>query len=331
MSAGDEQSAAARAEIEGAAVAMTGAAAPDGAGAGGGAGEPQRKKAKKAPKAVSWRGHDGWSYRRGTELVEWVYIAPDGTEFQDEAAALSYEHSSGMSAGDDSGSVELEAARGHASTTVRPQRERAPPKQFLAGPASGKVADPEAEPPAPTQAVPKKDERARPSAGARRASGTKRRRSSSLGGGKKYTARDNEQPKEIAARLGVPVSELLKLNVGALPALFATSKLMEGTVLRLPARASPLAGSRRGWVLCSEDDQWYEGDVVVAAEGAGGGSFSVAYDETPDFHASISRGVHIEHNVARERVVCDGDRLFVSWDGELCNVGLDWRARVSLI
>ena len=72
-----------------------------------------------------------------------------------------------------------------------------------------------------TKSWSKKDERARPSAGARRASGTKRRRSSSLGGGKKYTARDNEQPKEIAARLGVPVSELLKLNVGALPGLFS--------------------------------------------------------------------------------------------------------------
>ena len=304
MSAGDEQS----------------AAAPDEARDGGGAGEPQRKKAKKA---MSWRGHDGWSYRRGTALIEWVYIAPDGTEFVDEAAALNYEnslqpsHASGMFAGDDSASVEPEAAQGHASTTVRPQRERAPPKQFLAGPASGKVTDPAAEPPAPAQAVPKKD------AGVRRASGTKRRRSSSLGGGKKYTARDNERPKEIAARLGVPVSELLKLNVGALPGLFTTSKLMEGTVLRLPARASLLAGSRRGWILCSEDDQWYEGDVV-AAEGAGDGSFSVAYDEAPEFHASI------EHNVARERVVCDGDRLFVSWDGELCN-GLDWRARVSLI
>ena len=39
----------------------------------------------------AWRGHDGWSYRRGVGLVEWVYFAPDGREFHDEASALAYE------------------------------------------------------------------------------------------------------------------------------------------------------------------------------------------------------------------------------------------------
>ena len=40
------------------------------------------------PKCHIWPGHDGWTYRRGSGLVDWIYTSPHGDEYESEAEAL---------------------------------------------------------------------------------------------------------------------------------------------------------------------------------------------------------------------------------------------------
>ena len=48
----------------------------------------------------SWKGYPGWSYRRGTGLVTYVYIAPDGREFDSEEAAQKAVDAMGVGSGE---------------------------------------------------------------------------------------------------------------------------------------------------------------------------------------------------------------------------------------
>lgn len=53
--------------------------------------QPSTKR-QAAAASYPWRGHEGWKYRRGTGLVTWVFISPDGVEYTGEeevAATLS--------------------------------------------------------------------------------------------------------------------------------------------------------------------------------------------------------------------------------------------------
>ena len=78
------------------------AAAMPGAGV-----EPRSGRKRKAPAASStvplaaaaraptlgqaWVGHDGWTYRRGIGLVDYIYISPSGQEFTAEHEAVAHE------------------------------------------------------------------------------------------------------------------------------------------------------------------------------------------------------------------------------------------------
>jgi hypothetical protein len=53
--------------------------------------------------------------------------------------------------------------------------------------------------------------------------------------GRQYLSADDETPRGIAKRLGVPVGEILRLNVLTYEGLTATARLMEGTLLRVPS------------------------------------------------------------------------------------------------
>ena len=48
---------------------------------------PEQAAAPQA-KCHIWPGHDGWTYRRGSGLVDWIYTSPHGDEYESEAEAL---------------------------------------------------------------------------------------------------------------------------------------------------------------------------------------------------------------------------------------------------
>ena len=57
---------------------------------------------------------------------------------------------------------------------------------------------------------------------------------------------------------------------------------------------------RRGYCLDLAQSQWYEGDVEMTP---GAGTFVMKYDDYP-----------VERGVPAERIVADGDNVFVTWE-----------------
>ena len=71
-------------------------------------------------------------------------------------------------------------------------------------------------------------------------------------GGETYLAAEDETPKHVAKRLGVMLSELLSANEKLYEGLEATSKLMAGTMLRIPVRLDGAPVPTAGAMLTSD-------------------------------------------------------------------------------
>ena len=70
--------------------------------------------------------------------------------------------------------------------------------------------------------------------------------------GETYLTADDETPKHVSKRLGVMLSELLNLNEKLYEGLTATSKLMAGTMLRVPPRMDGMPRPAEGSMLTSD-------------------------------------------------------------------------------
>ena len=85
-------------------------------------GGSRSSKGKGSQKLKDWVGHDGWLYKRGTGLVTFFYISPDGQEYtseqEAEAAYEAYEEADTESRdAEESPTVSKAAAAAAAATT----------------------------------------------------------------------------------------------------------------------------------------------------------------------------------------------------------------------
>ena len=80
----------------------------------------------------------------------------------------------------------------------------------------------------------------------------------------------------------------------------ATPVPMEEGLVADRAELAKRQRKRRGYCLDLAQSQWYEGDVEMTP---GAGTFVMKYDDYP-----VERGVPVE------RIVADGDKVFVTWE-----------------
>ena len=95
----------------------------------------QKPAAAAKSRGPPWSGHPGWHCRRGRGLIDYIYTAPDGREFTDEASALRAFEGTGV---DDS--EEEEAAPARRRHNAPAARQPAPAQAPAPTPASAPAA-----------------------------------------------------------------------------------------------------------------------------------------------------------------------------------------------
>jgi hypothetical protein len=98
-----------------------------------------------------WTNHPGWVLKRGSGLVNWYYIAPDGRRFTDEQEALSYEQKSPMvqCGGGGGGGQPAGDAEGDAEGNAEDDAEAAPSAKTRKHAQAGRRSNEDAAPAAP--------------------------------------------------------------------------------------------------------------------------------------------------------------------------------------
>jgi hypothetical protein len=101
-------------------------------------GGSRSSKGKGSQKLKDWVGHDGWLYKRGTGLVTFFYISPDGQEYtseqEAEAAYEAYEEAEDTESRDaeESPTVSKAAAAAAAAATTKGSGAKKTTKRSLA-------------------------------------------------------------------------------------------------------------------------------------------------------------------------------------------------------